>query len=182
MNQSQVTLPSITHPQGHFLPNDDGVTHINIYSRGKTELGRSLSHFAHTPFIHPFFGPFTSVEGFWYYIKSRPLDERLRTLWGAQAKMYGKNLKHCIVPHFHEIILDVNWHKCVQNEPIRQMMKKSTLPFDHYFVYGKEPLIKQVYIDNLSWLKTGFERIRQAIKKDEVWSGPDYKKLYPNGL
>jgi hypothetical protein len=43
-------------------PSEDGVTHINVYSRGNTELGRLLSNFAHTPFSHPEFGEFASVE------------------------------------------------------------------------------------------------------------------------
>jgi hypothetical protein len=49
-------------------PSEDGVTHINVYSRGNTELGRLLSNFAHTPFSHPEFGEFASVEGFWYWL------------------------------------------------------------------------------------------------------------------
>lgn len=28
-------------------PEEDGITHINIYSKGSTELGRLLSNFAH---------------------------------------------------------------------------------------------------------------------------------------
>jgi len=32
-------------------PEEDGITHINIYSKGKTDLGRMLSNFAKLPFI-----------------------------------------------------------------------------------------------------------------------------------
>jgi len=61
----------------------DGVTHINIYSKGKTKLGRLLTNFAHTPFTHAEYGQFASVEGFWYWIRdgkdshnmSRTLEE-----------------------------------------------------------------------------------------------------------
>lgn len=30
-------------------PLEDGITHINVYSKGATELGRLLTNFAHTP-------------------------------------------------------------------------------------------------------------------------------------
>jgi hypothetical protein len=49
-------------------PHKDGIDHINIYSRGKTEVGRQLSNFAHTPFTHKDYGYFNSVEGLWYYL------------------------------------------------------------------------------------------------------------------
>jgi len=41
----------------------DGVTHINIYSKGKTSLDRALSNFAHTP-IETVDGKFASIEGY----------------------------------------------------------------------------------------------------------------------
>ena len=44
-----------------YLPIDEGVTHINIYSKSKLELGKLLSNFAKTPFTHPVYGEFASV-------------------------------------------------------------------------------------------------------------------------
>ena len=32
-----------------YKPKDDGITHINIYSQGKTQLGRFLSNFEPSP-------------------------------------------------------------------------------------------------------------------------------------
>ena len=51
-------------------PDNDGIDHINTYSKGKTELGKLLTNFAHTPFVHPKYGEFQSVEGFWYFKKT----------------------------------------------------------------------------------------------------------------
>ena len=48
-----------------FLPAEDGITHVNVYSRGLTTLGRWLSNFAHCP-IETEDGPFASIEGYWY--------------------------------------------------------------------------------------------------------------------
>lgn len=48
-------------------PELDGIDHINVYSQGKTKLGRLLSNFANTPFEIPGLGRFQSVESYWYY-------------------------------------------------------------------------------------------------------------------
>ena len=46
---------------------DDGVTHINVYSRGVTSLGRSLSNLAECNIEHQYFGHFRTLEGLWFY-------------------------------------------------------------------------------------------------------------------
>jgi predicted NAD-dependent protein-ADP-ribosyltransferase YbiA (DUF1768 family) len=70
----------------------DGITHINIYSKGKTTLGRELSNFANTP-IEVTDGYFESIEGYWYWLGSSNKDkELLRNMSGFQAKQYGRNL------------------------------------------------------------------------------------------
>ena len=58
-------------PSIQFNPEDDGITHINIWFQGKTELGRMLSHFYELPFTHPFFGDFKTMEGLWRYIQNK---------------------------------------------------------------------------------------------------------------
>ena len=44
----------------------DGMTHINVYSKGKTEIGRWLSNFAYSPIDLGNEGYFSSIEGYWY--------------------------------------------------------------------------------------------------------------------
>lgn len=39
-----------------YTPDNDGITHINLYSKSRTVLGRQLSNFAHSPFKHPKYG------------------------------------------------------------------------------------------------------------------------------
>jgi len=66
-----------------FSRNDDGLSHINIYSKGMTELGRLLSNFANTPVNTPQDGKFTSIEGYWYWLLGKNDNrEVLRTLHG----------------------------------------------------------------------------------------------------
>ena len=50
-----------------FNPMQDGITHINIYTQGKTQLGRALSNLFDCEFTVPGYGDFKSLEGFWYY-------------------------------------------------------------------------------------------------------------------
>ena len=75
-----------------YLPNDEGITHINAYSRSRLEVGRALSNFAHAPFTCQD-GWFASIEAYWYWLVS-PEDTRdqLRPLHGWYAKKKGRDL------------------------------------------------------------------------------------------
>lgn len=150
---------------GHRLGND-GVDHINIYSNGKTELGRILSHFAHTPFVHPYFGPFYSMEGFWYWARSGQTEDRLRYLSGFRAKQVGKALGHKRYQDFKSDILAANYQKIIQHEKICEMVIDSTLPFDHYYVFGPNNI--HITPQSSDWLLKGFEDIRLALQEGEV--------------
>jgi hypothetical protein len=68
---------------------EDGIDHINIYSKGKTELGRWLSNFSECAIKHPFDGYFNSVEAYWYYDITG--NEDLRLTSGFEAKQLGRN-------------------------------------------------------------------------------------------
>lgn len=160
-----------------FAPQNDGVTHINIFSKGKTELGRRLSHFDKSPFIHPYFGPFNSMEGFWYYIRAVKPDDKLRMLIGHEAKFYGRELESRFLPNFQTIIMDANYQKIMQNPEIKDLMIESTLPFDHYYTFGSYNAIKQVRLQQFSWLVEGFEQIRRKLKNGETFEKLDYEKL-----
>lgn len=158
---------------GHFAK-DDGVTHINIHTRGKTALGTKLSHFAHTPFTHPHFGPFYSMEGLWYYLRARHAKtledekalERMRYLSGFRAKNYGKMLPYGWYADFKEDIMAANYQKIIQTPGLQEMIIESSLPFDHYYTFGDIDL--HVTPNNYDWLCEGFEQIRSALKDDVV--------------
>lgn len=155
----------------------DGVDYINIYSRGKTRLGRNLSHFARTPFIHPYFGPFESMEGFWFYMKTGKIHDQLRYLYGNRAKQYGKNLATKYDVDFKEDILAGNYQKIIQNDGLRQAFINSELPLTHYYLFEQQVdafmdvgVRKSIVIfpKNSDWLIDGLEEIRIAMKQDQV--------------
>lgn len=131
----------------------DGVDHINVYSKGQTELGRLLSNFAQTPFelevettVHyPKTLRFASVEAWWYWRKAKAhgVDEKahldeLRTLYGLEAKRYGQDLTRSAPPSdpTRQELLRVYQAKVACNPRIAAMLRKNKLPFDHYYVYN----------------------------------------------
>lgn len=158
----------------------DGVTHINVYSKGKTELGRQLTNFALSPFVHPDFGKFNSVEGFWYWcgtlgggFKKADLQriETLRELHGLKAKELGRELIRGMVwrdpechpdhEYFRELILEGIRCKLRQNRNILTALTNSTLPLKHYYVFGDKVMEQQKY----DWQIVEIDRIRSLMKQ-----------------
>ncbi len=148
-----------------FKPENDGVDHINIHSMGKTDLGRLLSHFAHTPFKHPYFASFYSMEGFWYWARSGGA-EQMRYLSGRRAKKAGQALPLVYYNDFRQDIIAANYQKIIQHPEISSLMIASELPFDHYYTFGDHGLV--VAPKEAHWLIQGFEDIRLALKEGIV--------------
>ena len=119
-----------------YIPTTDGKNHINIYSKGWTELGRFLSNFANCS-IATEDGPFNSIEGYWYWLSTR--DDSLRTLYGYNAKKIGNKLtKHFILLQhdFQEKIRQACWIKLHTNPQMLFKFKQSVLPFTHYYTFN----------------------------------------------
>lgn len=121
------------------LHEEDGVTHINTWSQGKTAQGRWMSNFANTPFRHPEYGHFAGVEAFWYWLATGKQHDYLRRLYGASAKSAGSKQARVEVPEaeFRAEIARVLRMKLEQaDDKIQRSFARSTLPFEHYFVFG----------------------------------------------
>ena len=158
--------------EGH--PSMDGKGHINIYSKGCTQLGRMLTNFYHNPINIPEDGNFKSIESYWYWLKTG--DDSLRRLYGATAKKQGKDIlkkmessgiKHKIVSNFDDKIKDAMTLKVLSNKDIQISLKNSSLPFKHYYFYGKIPNVK-IYdlTEKYKWQIDHFEDIRNRLKND----------------
>lgn len=148
-------------------PKDDGKTHINIYSKGQTSLGRILSNFAHTPVDLGEDGRFASLEGYWYWLLSNKDDkaEVLRTAYGWEAKRLGRELRCPDWPtteEFVEKFSEAMWAKVNQNPHIFEMLQRSELPFKHYYVYGNGA--KVVDVPEGQWIIDTWEDIRSMLK------------------
>jgi hypothetical protein len=143
--------------------NDDGKKFINIYSKGRTKLGKMLSHFYHSPFEHPTLKHFNSMEGFWHYVGGDVKDERLRTVPGWQAKKIGKDITKSYKADFQKLIMEGNRCKIEANEELKKLFIESTLPFVHYYVADNGWIVKPKAQE---WLCHGFETLRNQMRAE----------------
>lgn len=126
------------------LPQLEGKTHINIYSKSLTELGRLTSNFTHTPFVHPTLGGFASMEAYWYYIGTGMCHEDLRPLYDFRAKALGRTLNKVSRNDFIELIIEGIELKVKQTPRLLELLKENNLPFKHYYFYGNPENCKVV--------------------------------------
>lgn len=149
---------------------NDGITHINV--GGRTRLGRDLSHFAYTPFVHPFYGPFNCMEGFWHYIRADKPDDSLRSLTGWQAKKHGRKLEVNRVENFRELINEANYYRIEQNPELKKIFLECDLPLDHYYTYGAGNLL--IHPRGYDWILAGLEEIRKMMQHGQKPEPVDY--------
>lgn len=146
-----------------WQPKDDGLTHINIYSKGKTAVGRWGSNFQYAPFVHPKYGRFDSIEGLWYWLSvspDHPRREELRHLSGPEAKSVGRDLRGkdwVGTDGFEEDIKLGLRAKFASYSEELAAFRQTTLPLAHYYVmYGK---VKTV--SDGKWILDELDRIRR---------------------
>lgn len=120
---------------------NDGVTHINVYSYGRTTLGRFLSNFSLCP-IQTEDGKFNSIEGYWYWLSCK--SDRLRYAYGAQAKFLGRELggqDWCEEDEFRRKICQAIKIKLSTPQALDVFKKHKNilnLRLEHYYVYGNK--------------------------------------------
>jgi len=148
----------------HSLIEEDGVSHINVYSQGVTKLGRMLSNFAHTPFNHPLFGHFESVEGFWYWLGTGQQHEELRALYGFEAKRVGRLYDRVPCEDFKLHVEDALFYKVAQNLDLQWLLIESNndLPLVHYYSYGQGAKI--VVPRDCEWILECLENLRRSYR------------------
>lgn len=146
-----------------YSPLTDGVDHINIYSKGKTELGRWMTNFAHSSFTLPEHGTFASIEGYWYWLMTGKQHETLRHVYGFAAKETGKELSAGAPGSLKTFMQDIKaaiLAKYEQCPEMRAQLQASTLPLTHYYSYGKDENAKIVFPVQYRWQTTYWETLR----------------------
>ena len=140
---------------------EDGITHVNIYSQGKTKLGKWLSNFSHTP-IDTEDGHFESIEGYWYWLVTDNINKDiLRGLYGYEAKKTGRELRGSDwqeSDEFKNKICKAIKTKIKSNQEMFNLLKDNKLPLVHYYVFNgfvKEPKEGKWIIDYISSLTQG---------------------------
>ncbi len=155
----------------NFVPSTDGKNHINIYTDGKSPLGKKLHHFHFMPFVHPTLGKFNSLEALWHYVKMDEPDDGIRRLAGYNAKKFAlarinRGGKTRRLDDFADIIIEANYYRITQNEALCAEFIESTLPFDHYYLHGPRKLI--VRPPEMRWLVDGYEELRRLIREGKA--------------
>jgi len=143
--------------------NNDGITHINIYSQGKTKLGKMLSNFYESDFVHPKYGKFKTVEGLWYWLRTGKAHIEFRGMSGFKCKEFGRTKKNnsdfIIDERFKKDILIAIEIKINSNTELLKLFKSSKLPFEHYYVNNN--VIKK--LPQYNWIVEGIEKIRKKM-------------------
>lgn len=155
----------------HIVPGRDGVDHINMYSKAKTEFGRMLSNFAPFHFRTDAEGEFYSIEGYWYFL-SMPEDfarrDELRSVYGFAAKSKGRELRLALKregratrfdPQFQEKICAAIRAKIHANAAMLRPEHRG-LPVWHYYVLN-DGRPYDMY-DDFPWM---MECINEEIRK-----------------
>lgn len=114
---------------------EDGKTHVNVFTRGQTKMGRAMSNFQECNIEHPFFGRFRSLEGLWYYLKTGRNTELFRILNGYDARKQGKPRETVKYPLFTKMFKLGMVEKLAKNKELQEELVKNELPLVHYYVY-----------------------------------------------
>lgn len=159
-----------------FKIQDDGKTHINVFSKSRSVLGRLLSNFAHTP-IEIEGVRFESIESWWYWVKMNNInnsglfpifaDEQLdavKTKIGIEAKEYFRSLYKHDTSSFNptkDQLKEVYKLKLEAHPNIKEMLMNNNLPIDHYYVMFD----KKVSAENTLWTAKLWEEIKVECNK-----------------
>lgn len=144
-----------------YDPREEGITHINIYSKANSTLGRFLSNWSPCD-INTSIGKFISIEGLIFYMGS--FDEQLRDVVGFEAKQLGEKLDRGIrLPDdiFKRIVIEGMESKIqALKPPFKKEFIRSVLPLTHYYCYGT----KVIEIPKWQWQVDEWERIRTDLR------------------
>lgn len=183
-----------------YVPQGDGVNHVNLYSKSATLAGRVLTHMS--PFSVTVGGmTFNTLEGYWYY---RRVDEILarKANWGGtvndsgwvqslqatrsgfDAKKIGRSLlshygegepKTEMSEEFRNHIREANRLRIEQNKFLKALLLSTAgLPLAHYYYYGVAENARVMHDPVYDWIPEYLMKLREeyldTIPKESVIS------------
>ncbi len=143
-----------------YQPVNDGIDHVNVYSKSKTELGRFLSNFTYSP-VHTEDGFFATIEGYWYWLGTG--DERLRLYTkGWECKRLGKSLGVTKIDQsvFKQKILKALDLKLVSRPEKLTQLQMLDLPLTHYYYFGSITNPRIIQVTDCDWILDHFRKYR----------------------
>lgn len=152
-------MPIDIQDKCEFNPSEDGVTHINVYTRGTTSLGRCLSNLSDCNIEHPYFGHFRNLEGLWFYMKTGFVDDSFRILKGMHAREHGKKMPSKNYPLFNKMFRLGMLEKLERNPALQKQLCENELPLAHYYVYGD----RVQYLRHHQWQLDYWQLLRSSL-------------------
>lgn len=119
-----------------FDPEEDGKTHINVFTRGRVKLGRDLSNFQECNIEHPYYGRFRTLEGLWHFLKTGCNQDLFRVLNGHDSRKKGKELETVHFTLFTKMFKLGMVEKLAKNPQLQHELISNTLPLVHYYNFG----------------------------------------------
>lgn len=152
------TIEDMKNKSIELNPLKDGITHINIYSKAETELGRFLTNFAFCP-INTDEGIFNSIEGYWGYLKINPDNkerEKLKELYGLKAKQKANEILKNQDVRYERIDFDDKINEAIRLKFNTYMARDIfikhkdilNLPITHYYYFGNKDNCKIIDVTN----------------------------------
>lgn len=151
----------------------DGVDHINIDYYGETKLGVLLDFSNNMWFKHSIFEDFSTISGFWAYIRSEERHDDLRRLVGRKLQELSQEMTNRKVKHIRAMVMDAAYQRIKNNQDLMKMFFENELPFDMYRVTKTAVKIRPNHHD---WVVDGYMEIQRAIQSN---SEPNFTKYNP---
>lgn len=120
--------------EARYTPKTDGIDHINIHFWAQTPLGKLLATETECRFIHPDFGPFKSIEGFYFWVSHFGVPDTVRDAFGTKINKRFGTFKQRRLSNLKELLFTAHIAKISQHHQLVKMMRECTLPFTSYYV------------------------------------------------
>lgn len=121
-------------------PQKEGIDHINTHAKARSQLGKILSppFDLGEPIHHPILGPFRTVENLWCYLNTGGTRDQMRWMEPHISRNMARLEKKYSCDRFRELILDATLLKLESKSQYIEMMVANELPFDHYYLNGRD--------------------------------------------
>ena len=168
------------HQDNEYEVIEDGITHINMYSKGKTKLGRMLTNMSNIEFkviLNKKEVTFKSLEGYWYFLQIYFLTKKINydfvDIDCFEAKIKGKEILANIdrgmteetYERFKGYIIKGLQSKLKKNSEIYTLISENNLKFAHYYYYGNGEFTQT--LPQYNWIVEAVEKISEEIKQEQ---------------
>lgn len=148
-----------------YDPAQDGISHVNVYTKAATPLGRAMSNMTDSHIDHPRYGHFRCLEGLWYFLKTGKKHDIFRVMNGWDCKRKGKELDSVWDQNFQREFKVGIICKILTSDTLQQQLKLSSAPFVHYYFYGREPGKQKLVVPKgHEWQMEFWDSMRQHLK------------------